>query len=511
MLPTSFSIKTTRFDLVSGFIVFLIALPLCIGISVASNAPASAGIITAIVGGILGSVLTGSFLTINGPAAGLIVIVAACVEEMGQGDPMTGYKKMLACAVIAGGIQIFLGIFRAGKLGLAFPSTVVHAMMSAIGVIIISKQLYPLMGLSGAPVNPLMALVKFPTFLAESNLGIAIIGLICLGILILATELAKKNSILKAVPIPFLAALTGVGLGLAFDLEHQHTVDWAVSHFSVGPKSLLAVPDKIAEAIYHPDFSSIFSGPSIKHGFIIAFVASIESILSACAVDRLDPMKRRSNLNFELVGKGICNMIAPLLGGIPMIAEIVRSSANISNGAKTQLSNFFHGLFLVLFLGLVPQYLHLVPVTSLAAILIFVGYQLAKPSHFHHAFSQGKDQGIVFLITLFGILGTDLLVGVLMGTVAEFIGIVIRSKTFDLFRIRMDSEQSEEKVVITLKSPLVFTNHLGLKKALDTFRSNTVSIDLRSISTVDVTSRENLNYWSRELESRGQKMEILSK
>lgn len=506
----SFAWKNLRFDVLSGFTVFLIALPLCIGISVASNTPPTAGIVTAIIGGILGSFLSGSYLTINGPAAGLIVIVAACVEEMGNGNLLTGYKKMLACSILAGGIQIFLGLARVGRFAIAFPGAVVHSMLSAIGVIIIAKQIYPLMGIKAVAGGPLQSFAQFPMEVLKSNEAIAFIGLVCLVAVFSLARMMKKYPALRRIPIPLVIALIGVGLGILFDLEHHHSVDWHFIHFVADSKFLLAVPEKLAAALYAPDFSSLWSGLSLKHALLLAFVASIESLLSVCAVDRLDPQKRRSDLDKDLLGKGVCNALSGFLGGLPMIAEIVRSSANISNGARTQASNFFHGFFLLVFLATIPGYLHLVPLCSLAAILIFVGYQLAKPSHFFEVLHKGKDQGFVFLVTLLGILATDLLLGVLLGTLTEFFVLVYRAKTFNLFRLQIALQELEDRIVIKLEGPFVFTNHLQLKKTLEQMNNKQkVFLDLTTVRTVDVTAKENLQHWSNEITAQGRNLEIL--
>lgn len=500
--------KNWRQDLLAGFIVFMVALPLCVGISVASGAPATAGLITAIFGGIVGSLISGSYVTINGPAAGLIAIALACVQEMGHGVPMDGYRALLACTVVAGGIQIVIGLLRGGSLGLAFPSTVVHAMLSAIGVIIISKQAHVLLGVSPTATSPFGLMAEFPKSVMNLNPEIALIGAAALVLMIGLS--GRKSKALRFVPVPLLAVLAGVGFGLFFDLEHEHMAHFLTKDFMVGPKFLLNIPDSLSAAIFFPNFSVLSDPVAWKHIFMITFVASTESILSACAVDRLDPEKRKTNLDRELVGKGICNMLAASVGGLPMIAEIVRSSANISNGAKSQWSNFFHGGFLLLFILVAPQYLHLVPLAALAGVLVFVGYNLAKPDHFMHAWEKGRDQGIVFATTLIAILATDLLVGVIIGAAVEFAFNVYRSRTLNLFRLNVDVQEEFEGTTIAINGPVAFTNYLPLKSQIERIGGGRrLTIDLRASRSIDQTVMEHLSRHASEIEMSGNTVDIL--
>lgn len=499
-----------RQDLLAGFIIFLVALPLCVGIALASGAPPTAGIITAIVGGILGSLLSGSYLTINGPAAGLIAIVLACVEELGRGDAMTGYRKMLACSVLAGSIQLVLGLLQAGSLGLAFPTTVVHAMLAAIGLIITAKQIYVMLGIPSLSSNPLQMFAELPSQFSHLNVGIATIGTVCLFLIMIIAFFGKRNRIVGKLPAPLLVVCIGSFLGFLFDLEHQHTVKGWMGSFTVGPNYLLSVPDSFLSSFYFPDFSEIFSFSHIKHAFAIAFVASTESLLSAAAVDQLDPQRRRSNLNKELTGKGICNIVAALMGGLPMIAEIVRSSANVSNSAKSQLSNFFHGCFLLLFLMTIPQYLHLIPLAALAAVLVFVGYQLGKPSHFKHAFEKGRDQGIVFVVTVIVILATDLLIGVLIGSLLELSILIFRSRSIDVFRLNLSHlKEKKEKTILKVESPLLFTNFLSLKSNIERHGKGSLTLDLRKSRTIDHTVMEHLTHYEKDFRDKGHRLELV--
>lgn len=506
------SFSSVRSDVIAGFVVFLIALPLCIGISVASGAPATAGIIAAIIGGTVGAFVTGSKLSINGPASGLIVIVLACVEELGQGDMTAGYHALLACTVAAGMIQLALGFMRVGGLGLAFPKAVAHGMLAAIGLIIISKQIYPLLGITASGLSPITAYLQLPGRVLESNPELAIIGLTALSMMFLARRLSQTK--LSVVPGPLLAVMVGVLFTFLFDLSHTHVFEFQSHVFHVGPENLLHVPSSIFAAIAFPNFENFLSFPYLKHTLLIALVASAESILSACAIDGLDPLKRSSDLDRELLGKGLCNMISGFVGGLPMIAEIVRSSANISNGAKSQLSNLTHGLFLLIFIAAFPTLLDLIPMASLSAILVFVGYQLAKPSHFLEAFHQSKVQGVVFTVTALSILCTDLLVGILIGAATEFVILAWQGKSVSLFKFIASIEESfdESPTIIRITSPLVFTNYLKLRKMLSSvYQTKSVILDLRDCAFVDNTSHAHLQRHQTEFATVGINFTLLQK
>jgi MFS superfamily sulfate permease-like transporter len=415
-------------DLSAGFSVFLIALPLSIGIAVASNVPATAGLIAAIIGGILGSFFPATSVTINGPAAGLIAVVLACVSELGGGDALLGFRRTLAVTVVAGICQILLGFVRAGSLAKFFPSAVIHGMLASIGIIIVSKQIHVLLGVVPHSGNPLALLGEIPASVGHLNLLIATIGILSLFVL---TGIARaKGSWTRFLPAPLLVAAIGVALGAFFDLEHAHIVRLLSHDFQVGPGYLLNIPANLssnpAAALFRPDFSIIFSAVSIRMIITVCLVASIESVLSAAAVDKLDPWKRASKPNLELIAKGCCNTLCGLIGGLPIISEIVRSSANVRFGARTRKANFFHGLFILAALLLIPALLHRIPLAALAAILVMVGVRLASPAEFKHQFQLGWDRFFVFCLTIFVTLTTDLLVGVLVGFAADRVIAVLR-------------------------------------------------------------------------------------
>jgi MFS superfamily sulfate permease-like transporter len=510
-------VENWRSDLLSGFLVFLIALPLCLGIAMASGFPPMAGIITAIIGGLVVSRISGSFVTINGPAAGLIVVILDAVQSLGHGDAMAGYRYTLAAIVVASVLQVLLGVFKAGKLSAFFPSSVVHGMLAAIGIIIMAKQIHTLLGVKPEAKSLLGTIAEIPHSIFEMNPEVSIIGLCGLALLIAWALI--KNQTLKMIPAPILVVLVGLALGQYFDLDHIHKYLFLPDaeilphhEFTVGPAFLVAVPENFLSGFYFPDFSQIATYEFWMAVITIWLVGSLESLLSAAAVDKLDPYKRDSNLNRDLAAVGVGNIIAGLIGGLPMIAEIVRSSANITNGAKTAWANFFHGAFLLIFVALFPRLIHEIPLTSLAALLVFTGFRLASPKEFAKTLQVGLDNFAVFVITIIGVLATDLLVGVAIGIVAELLIHLVRGlKLNHLFSIAYHVNQTDSDTYhITVSGPAVFSNFLSLKSMLADFpKQKTVFFDLSEAELIDHTVMEFIHHFTEEYKHAGGHCEIV--
>jgi len=505
-----------RSDLLSGFLVFLIALPLCLGISMASGFPPSAGIITAIIGGVLVSRISGSYVTINGPAAGLIVVVYDAVQSLGDGDAMAGYRFTLAAIVVASVIQILMGVFKAGRLSSFFPASVVHGMLAAIGIIIMAKQIHVVLGVTPEKGSLISTIAQIPYSLMNMNHEIAIIGFSGLAILIAWSLINNKT--LKMIPAPLVVVLVGIALARYFDLEHEHLYLFLPdAHFlphheeTVGPKFLVAISDNFMSGFYFPDFSKIATVEFWEAVVTISLVGSLESLLSAMAVDKLDTYKRHSNLNKDLTAVGVGNLVAGCVGGLPMIAEIVRSSANVNNGAKTSWANFFHGSLLLLFVVLFPRLIHSIPLAALASLLVFTGFRLASPREFAKVMGIGKEQFFMFTVTVIGVIATDLLVGVAIGILVKLTIHLIRGVNFsNLFKIHFSVEQKADTIFIEISGAAVFSNFMALKDALAKLENGkTIVFQLNDTYLLDHTVMEFFHDFQHAYEAQGGKCEFL--
>lgn len=493
-------------DLLSGFLVFLIALPLSLGIAMASGFPPVAGIFSAIIGGLIVSFFGGSQLTIKGPAAGLIVIALGASIELGQGDPLAGYRLTLAVIVVSGFLQILFGWLKSGVLADFFPSATVHGMLAAIGIIIASKQAFTLVGVKPDASSTLDLLMEFPKALTQLNPEIALIGIISLCLLFLVPKI--KQPLFRKIPAPLLVILVSIPLGRYFDLEHEHTYLFLDGHeYSIGPRFLVTLPENLLAAVTFPDFSQIFSAVSIKYIIMFALVGSLESLLSAKAIDSLDPYKRKSPMNRELLGIGTGNMIAGLVGGLPMISEIVRSSANINNGGKTWWSNVFHGSFLLIFVALFPFLIHQIPLAALAAMLIYTGVRLASPKEFYSTYKVGPEQLVIFLITLITTLATDLLLGIGAGILAKIIMHMVNGTPIrNLFRPKIEVVKDDDNYIIDIFHSAIFSNYIQLKKCLDALpKGKNITIDFSHTCLIDHTVMENLHHYQEDYMHAGGK------
>lgn len=501
--------KYLRYDALAGFSVSLIAMPLCLGIALASGVPPIAGIFTAIIGGLLASRVAGSYLTISGPAAGLIVITLTAVESLGGGNHEIGYPFALAAIVMAGALVALFGLLKVGKLGDFFPSAAVHGMLTAIGLIIMIKQFYPAIGVAAPKGELLEVAAEIPAALASLNPHVFFIALAALAILIIHPRIKAKW--FKMIPAPLLVLVVTIPMAHALDFFHAHSYTFMGETYSVGPKSLVNLPDKISDGIVFPDFGLIGTGKFWIAVISFALVSGIESLLSAKAVDTLDPWKRRANLNRDLLAMGGGSAIAGFIGGLPMISEIVRSSANINNGARSQWANFFHGTFLLIFLLLLAPIIEQIPMSALAAMLIFTGFRLASPKQFIHMFQVGPKQFAAFVITIFTVIATDLLIGIAVGILVEYL-LHLFSGAHVLHTFKAPTE---EKVIgntlhITPRGALIFTNYLSLKgQILRNTQYNKVVLDLQDVSLIDHTVMHAFHNLVEEVEEKGSHLELV--
>jgi len=495
-----------RADMQSGFLIFLIALPLCLGVAVTSGFPPMAGITSAIVGGLLVSRINGSHLTITGPAAGLIVVILASVQNLGQGDILAGYRFTLAAIVFSGALQILLGYYKAGRLAAFFPASVVHGMLAAIGIIIISKQLPTMMGLK-LPSSPTI-LSGLAQLWHAYRFYVPTISLIALLSIIIVVAWPKlHHPWLRKIPAPLLVIVLGIFFGYAFDLAHfvpEPLFKQPTNINTYGPY-LVSMPESLMSSIAFPDFSKVATVKFWESVLSITLVCSLETLLSSAAVDKLDPQKRYSNLNRDLGAIGIGNVISGMIGGLPMIAEIVRSSANIDYGAKTGWSNFFHGGFLLLFVLLFPHVIGTIPLASLAALLVYIGYRLASPEAFAKTLDLGKEQLFIFVVTIFGVLASNLLVGVFLGIGAKLVIHLVRGVSLkNLLKLSYRVQKQGNNCVIKISGSAVFSNFIALKSHLATLPDGlTITFDVSDAYLIDHTVMDFIEAYRTDYSKRG--------
>jgi len=465
--------KHWRNDLQAGFMVFLIALPLCLGIAIGSGFPPSAGLITAIVGGLLVSRINGSYIVINGPAGGLIVVMLAAVESLSDGDMISGYRYTLAAIMIAGLFQVIMGRYKMGSMSAFFPTPVIHGMLAAMGISIIARQTHVMLGAYPEEGGLFSMIAQIPHSLLNSTSEIAIIGLTSLAILFIWPML--KGMKISKIPAPIMVLLVGMGLAQFFGIQHEHI------HFGqadlhehlISPPFLVNIPDDVSDYFYLPDFSKILTLEFWIATLSICLVASLESLLSASAAEKIDPYKRPTDLDQDLSAIGLGNVISGFLGGLPMIAEFVRSSANVEGGAKTGWANFFHGLLLLIFILLFPHFIHNIPHASLAALLVYVGYRRATPQVFANILAIGKDQLFLFVLTILATLASNLLVGVFFGVFVKLILHLLRGVWIDnLFKIHFSIEEKAGHVTVKIIGSALFSNFLPLKQAVEAIAPN---------------------------------------
>lgn len=497
-------LKNLGHDLPASIVVFLVALPLCLGVALASGAPLFSGIIAGVVGGIVVGLFTGSALSVSGPAAGLTTIVLASIATMGS------FEAFLVTVVLAGIIQISLGFLRAGSIGNYFPSAVIKGMLAAIGIILILKQIPHAVGFDSDFVgdesfsqsdgeNTFSELFKAFSFMHP---GAIIVCAVSLFILVIWDKpIIKRLKFSGFLPAPLLVVLGGLGLNAIFK---AYFPNWEIR-----PEHLVTLPvsENVSSFLGHftfPDFSAVMKAETWLVAFTIAIVASLESLLSIDAVDKLDPFKRTSPLNRELKAQGLANLISGLIGGLPITAVIVRSSANLSAGARTKASSIAHGVLLLLSVLLIPAFLNLIPLASLAAILLVVGFKLASPSLIRGMYKKGWDQFIPFAATIIAILLTDLLKGISIGIM---VGLFFVLKTN--FRRSIISASEKNNYLIRLTGDVTFLNKALLRQTLrDIPNGSKVIIDGTRPSFIDQDIAETISDFCEAASNRQIQVEL---
>ncbi len=426
-------IENWQSDLIAAVSVAMVALPLGLGIAIASDLPPMAGVTAAIIGGIVTTFFKGSHVSINGPSAGLIAVVLASIEGMNDGSGRV-LSYVFAAFVMSGVLQVLLGLLRFGKFADLFHSTVVHGILAAIGVIIFTKQIHVAMGTSSAATSILETLANAVYEIPNINPFVAIISLFGLLLLIFHKKISYKA--FHFLPAPAWLLILSIPFVYAFNFFESHTIDFLGRAYEVGPHLLINIPDNILDSVTFPDFRRINTLPFWISVISITLISSIESLASAKAIDKLDPYKRKSNLNKDLMSVGISTVVSGALGGFPVISVIVRSTVNVHNGAKTKWANFYHGILLLVIVFLLTGFIQKVPLAALAILLVYTGYKLAAPKVFRQVYSQGLEQLVFFVGTLYITLTTNLLMGVFGGLLLALITQLLLAKlpTKEFFR-----------------------------------------------------------------------------
>ncbi|WP_203257475.1 SulP family inorganic anion transporter [Hyunsoonleella ulvae] len=505
--------KYLKNDIPASIVVFFVALPLCLGIALASGAPLFSGLIAGIVGGIVVGAISGSNIGVSGPAAGLAAIVLAAITSL-------GYENFLVAVVIGGVIQLLFGALRLGIIGYFFPSSVIKGMLTGIGIIIILKEIPYFFGMDKNPQgdfaflqvdgkNTLTELLNAINALISGNfsVGATVIALIAMGILILwSNVLSKKGRLFQLIQGPLVAVVIGIVYYIltkdsSLNLEENHLVKVPV------PDSF----DSFKSQFNFPNFSIITKPEIWLTGFTIALVASLETLLCVEATDKLDPHKNVTPTNRELFAQGTGNIVSGMIGGLPITQVIVRSSANIQSGGRSKMSAIIHGFFLLISVIAIPTLLNMIPLSVLAAVLFIVGFKLAKPSTFKTMFSLGWKQWVPFIVTVLGIIFIDLLWGIFLGLVVGILIIMVKSYQNSHFLHKEGEDVDDGKIKMTLAEEVTFFNKGAILKELDNIPPNSfLELDVSKTRYLDNDIIEILEDFALKAKERNIDIKLVS-
>lgn len=502
--------KHIKADLPASLVVFFVALPLCLGIALASGAPLFSGIIAGIIGGIVVGAISGSSIGVSGPAAGLAVVVLTAIADLGS------YELFLVAVVLAGILQIVMGFLKAGVIGYFFPSAVIKGMLSAIGIIIFLKQIPLALGYSeGQTPFAFFETTGFDLYRSLVNMvtaidpGVVLVTAISLTILLVWDKiLVKKHKAFKLIPGPLVAVLVGIVYQLIFS--------GSGSPLEITGNNLVSVPvpdnpmDFFSQFTF-PNFSEMGNMQVYIVAITIAIVASLETLLSVEATDKLDPHKRVTPTNRELIAQGVGNTFSGLVGGLPITQVIVRSTANVMNGGRTKLSAIIHGFFLLISVMFIAEYLNLIPLGVLAAVLLIIGYKLANPLQFLQMKRLGKSQFIPFVVTVVAIVATDLLVGILLGLAVGIITILINSYKNSHFLHMEDKSDGVHRIKMEFAEEVTFLNKAAIQRELYALPENTsLTLDVTKTKALDLDVLEILDDFSVTARERNIDIKLIS-
>ncbi len=501
-------------NIFSGFVVSLIALPLALGLALASEAPPISGVIAAVAGGLVVSLLGGSYVTISGPGNGMVIVLLGAITTLGQGDMYQGYLFTLAAVVVSGLLMILMGFAKMGRLADFFPASAIEGMLAAIGIGILAKQFHIMIGNMGSKGGIVALLAQIPQAFwnsvhsADTSVLFALaIGL--LSLLIMFFHHRIRNPYLHGIPAPMWILILSVGV--------HYTYLAFGSPFPMQPSFLVRIPENITSNLAFPDFGKALRPEFFMAVFGITLIASIESLLSIKAIDKLDPQSRRSNVNKDLKALGAATTLSGFLGGLNVVTVIARSSVNVNNGATNRSGNFFHALFLLVFVLLFEEQLRKIPLSALAAILVYTGYKLATPNAFKKVAQVGKESLAIFLSTLVTTLFTNLITGIAVGILVSFLIHVALNRSVSLFlshlikpNILMFKEGGWGTYYISVKYFCSFLNFYKLKNKLDVIpEREDVVLDFSMCNFVDDTVMEGLETYKEAFAKKGGSMEVI--
>lgn len=501
-----------RNDVIAGFVVSLVALPLSLGIAVAGGAPPMAGLLSAIAGGLLTTFFRGSHIGINGPGNVLIVITLVALHTLGGEGT---FATFLAACVITGAIQVVLGLARLGKIGHAIPGSVIHGMLAAIGVIILSKQLHVAVGHKAPGGSALQAIEAIPDSLLHLNPYVACIGVFSLLVILIHPRL--NNKLIHFIPAPLWVLILSVPAAYAFDLYDPRVVTLLDYTFEITPQHLIQLPANLTDSLIQPDFSRIGEGSFWLVVALLTLVLSVEDLAIVKAVEKLDPYRRPSDLNRDLIGIGLSTMAVAFVGGLPVITVIARSSVNANHGAKTSWSNFAHGAFLLAFVLLLPGLIQLIPLAALAAILVYTGFQLTSPAIFKSVARHGIEQLVVFCVTILATLVEGIMTGIFAGMGMNLAlhlvkcGMPLRDSLRAMVRPTIDIVHEREGAYYVRPDGLMnFVTLLPLRSRLSELPAGArIILDFHKTHLVDHTILEFVYDFQRRYQRGGGSVEII--
>ncbi|MDF9797430.1 carbonic anhydrase [Catalinimonas alkaloidigena] len=492
-------------DLVAAVSVALVALPLGLGIAVAAGAPPMSGLISVVVGGIVTTFIRGSHVGINGPANALIVVALVAAENLSLPGE-SGYPYAMGAFVIAGGIQIIMGFFKLGKLANLAPSGAIHGMLAAIGIIILGTQIHTVLGVESDTNSTIEIFMSIPENIIHLNPFILFISVACILILVFYSDI--RNRYVKYLPAPVWVLFVAIPLYYFFKYVTENI---NINQWMLDDRFLVQLPEQLTENLLLPDFSRIDEPVFWLTVFLVTVVLSIESLAISKAVDKLDPYKRKTDLDKDLVGIGVATVISSMMGGLPVTTVIARSSVNINNGAKTSWSNFFHGVIVLIFIVAFAGFIQMIPLAALASILVYTGYMLASPKVFRKAYQQGWEQLAIVCVTVVAILSISLITGLFVGVIFTIVLHYFRSgMPLSLFARYTKSpmvkivQEKKRTYLFKVKGIANFTNILQLQNKIKKVSPDTkIIMDFSHARLVDFTVLEYLHEHAEKYNRNG--------